>query len=720
MAEPVLSRRGAAVVAAWLMIHVALLCAPLRCAASPDAETAIPIAEGLIEAQAPRDLGEKQVGETFEVPVHLISHRKITRREARVYGTAQVILSQIGTLGAGVAFSAVGAVRPEGDSWRPLEISTPFEEEATLIGTFLCVAPGEGVISPRLSVRGHLARQEALGFSARPPEGAAGESTPTVESFTQPVAVPPVRVWCVGSFFSELELETACGGVVRLWGRTSRPIKFLQSFLWRVRPMPDGEAQEVRVRYDKSTGRFQAQLALPPGEYESTLIAPLDFSGGVRRVTWLGMFDSTEERVQVDWRTFVIEPCSGADDTSRNTGTSQHPEPVVEGWLRMPEWGQPDTSRSPPGTDSSGAPPTPPPTPPETGSRPPTGPDSTGTPPTPPPQPPETGPRPPPTGPDSTGTPPSRPETGPRPPPTGPDSTGTPPAPPPTDTTDKPPTTGVRDHVPQAQFCCERCPGTADHRMYFPLPPDTDCLPGDVRREDLAYPQCPGNYFTDQPGPPTYGPACCAKKTAQLLYDSTKGGGVNSEVGMVLRAACEDDPCAGQVKPTPGAPLRLEASLLSRGTDVHGRNWVPENPTLKVGKERLKPCATEPFYVTKEATTNPAPAIFAAISADYADDAKTAEASRGKSCSASQSGSAHPGKQKDSHQERAVKAAALGLLASQAKGQIEGLRATFDVTGKEDQLRDAKVQATVINEVTQQKVQLNLPVRFESGEASEP
>lgn len=280
---------------------------------------------------------------------------------------------------------------------------------------------------------------------------------------------------------------------------------------------------------------------------------------------------------------------------------------------------------------------------------------------------------------------------------------------------------------PAAAMCCERCPGTDRDRFYFPVPPDTDCQPGDVRRDDLTLGEhgtC-ANPFTEEPGPATYGSACCAQTPAQVLYDSAQSGGVRSELGAVLRSACEDDPCTEETKAklaseevlrAAGPPLRLETSILSSGTDVQGRNWVPENPVLRLGKERLKPCHAEPFYVTKESSTNAAAVVLSAISIDYADDAHTAETSKGTSCTASHSGASNETRRRDTPQERAAKAAAIGLLASQAKGHIEGLRATFDVTGREAQLQDAKLQADVVNEVTQRKTSLSLPVRFDTSE----
>ena len=436
-------------------------------------------------------------------------------------------------------------------------------------------------------------------------------------------------------------------------------------------------SREANVYVRREAERLQARRAALMRELESFRL-----SIGAQRDKWLHEY--LQRCCGKRAPDAAAGPCGGSRDSS---------------WV--PPGSTPGTAERPPtGTSStSGG------TGHATGSRPPT---DDGTPPPTAGQPPTTG------QPPDTGQPPGQPPTSGQPPITGhPPTTGqrstdVPPVPP------QRPMTG--DVQPTATFCCESCPGNDRTRFYFPIPPDTDCQPGDVRREDLPYPQCPGNLFTEEPGPPTYGPACCAKKTAQLLYDSAKSGGVKSEVGAALRAACEEDPCAGKVPPKPGTPMRLETSMLSSGTDVHGRNWVPENPVLRLGKERLKPCHAEPFYVTKEATTNAAAAVLSAISTDYEDDAHTAEAAKGASCHASEGGK---GAKRDSPQERAAKATALGLLLSQAKGQIEGLRATFDVTGREAALKDAKLQADIVNEVTQRRERLTMPVQFNAGESSQ-
>ena len=260
--------------------------------------------------------------------------------------------------------------------------------------------------------------------------------------------------------------------------------------------------------------------------------------------------------------------------------------------------------------------------------------------------------------------------------------------------------------------CCERCPATMRDRYYVPMAPETNCQPGDARRYDLhvAEGTC-ANPLTEQPGPLSYGAACCAGKKDQLLYDSISAAGVDSKIGAALRVACEKDPCHPVPEPGAGPPTRLETSILSTGKDAHGRDWVPEHATLKLGKARLRPCHTESFYVTREAATRGAAAVFIAISAAYAGDAKTAEAAKGTSCHASEEGS-----RRETVRERATKAAALGLLVSQAKGQVKGLRATFDVTGRADLLKHAELQADVVNEITQQKTSLSFPVTFDTSE----
>jgi len=274
--------------------------------------------------------------------------------------------------------------------------------------------------------------------------------------------------------------------------------------------------------------------------------------------------------------------------------------------------------------------------------------------------------------------------------------------------------------------CCESCPSNKQERYYVPIAPDTDCQPGDVRRDDLSLEKgtCANPLVETAagPGPWTFGPACCDKQTARMLYDTVPSADdVTSQVGSVLRGGgCPDDPCKlAPVTPDGERPKEVDVSILSTAPGPNGRNWVPEHPVLRLGKERLKPCAQSKFYVTKEATGSgreAATAIFSAISAEYAQEAAHAADSPGTACPSH--GGGGRSRAREAH-DKATAAAGLALLASQAKGQITGLRATFNVTGKEGQLNDAKLEADIVNEVTQKKVWMNLPVRFESSNPSQ-
>jgi len=286
--------------------------------------------------------------------------------------------------------------------------------------------------------------------------------------------------------------------------------------------------------------------------------------------------------------------------------------------------------------------------------------------------------------------------------------------------------TGPRPPAAHVASCCELCPSNKQERYYVPIAPDTDCQPGDVRRDDLSLEAgtCANPLLETgaDTGSWTFGPACCSKQTAKMLYDTVPSANdVTSQVGSVLRGGgCPDDPCKlASMTPEGKRPKEVEVSILSTAPGPNGRNWVPENPVLRVGKERLKPCAQSKFYVTKEATGSgreAATAIFSAISAEYAHEAAHAADSPGTSCPSHGGGGRSRAQEA---QDKATAAAGLALLASQAKGQITGLRATFNVTGKEGQLNDAKLEADIVNEVTQKKVRMTMPVRFESSNPSQ-
>ncbi len=182
---------------------------------------------------------------------------------------------------------------------------------------------------------------------------------------------------------------------------------------------------------------------------------------------------------------------------------------------------------------------------------------------------------------------------------------------------------------------------------------------------------------------------------AQLLYDTVTKSGCTVNTAMVLRME--------------GGKTLLDVSMLGTGKGASFRSWEPERMSLLVGKHKLKPVATAPYFVEKEsAMAGLAPILFAAIAVENAADARKAESSKGTPCPLT-------GKTEGEHKrergkmgraiDEAGMAAGLSLLASQAKGQIQGMRATFDVTGHEHELQGAKIAARLVN-TNQERINL--------------
>lgn len=215
---------------------------------------------------------------------------------------------------------------------------------------------------------------------------------------------------------------------------------------------------------------------------------------------------------------------------------------------------------------------------------------------------------------------------------------------------------------------------------------------------------------------PSMATTACTPANDQALYKTVETSDVKSEVAMVLKQTCDHGCVADSGTGKPGAQVLLEVSILSRGSGEGGRNWVPEKPVLKVGDKTIKPSSQERFYVTKESVAkNAAVPLFAAIGGMYEGVAEEAAGSEGKVCPVT-------GKKLESetHErgevarsiDRAGMAAGLGLLASQAKGQITGTRACFEVPKEAiDGNTPMVLKGSVRNEATQKTVYLkDIPV----------
>jgi hypothetical protein len=57
-------------------------------------------------------------------------------------------------------------------------------------------------------------------------------------------------------------------------------------------------------------------------------------------------------------------------------------------------------------------------------------------------------------------------------------------------------------------ICCEKCPSTVFERYYVPIAPNTNCEPGDVKRNDLSPKECANPMPSGWQVQPSYGPRC--------------------------------------------------------------------------------------------------------------------------------------------------------------------------------------------------------------------
>lgn len=125
--------------------------------------------------------------------------------------------------------------------------------------------------------------------------------------------------------------------------------------------------------------------------------------------------------------------------------------------------------------------------------------------------------------------------------------------------------------------------------------------------------------------------------------------------------------------------VQIDVSALPTGKGADFRKWEVEKTRLDVDGEKLRPTSEENFYVTKESFfRKPAALVFAAIGSQYERYADTVKPG-GETChvtgeetkpSTERAGVARA-------IDRAGMAAGMGLLTSQARGDITGKKSTF-------------------------------------------
>ena len=192
------------------------------------------------------------------------------------------------------------------------------------------------------------------------------------------------------------------------------------------------------------------------------------------------------------------------------------------------------------------------------------------------------------------------------------------------------------------------------------------------------------------------------KAKEQILYSRVQGRDMVADCAFVLRKN------SGRTK--------LEASILATGQGAEYRHWIPQRPILLTTSGSLLPVSSSPYNFAAKSSpaAGAAPLVFAAIGSQYERDAYKAQQNPGSSCpTTSSSGSSETKQGRISKTvDRAGMAAGMGLLASQAKGQISGERVTFDVTGLEKGLCGASMNFEVRNDSAHRQENIAVPVNF--------
>ncbi|MGH7198549.1 MAG: hypothetical protein ACREH5_07410 [Candidatus Omnitrophota bacterium] len=191
----------------------------------------------------------------------------------------------------------------------------------------------------------------------------------------------------------------------------------------------------------------------------------------------------------------------------------------------------------------------------------------------------------------------------------------------------------------------------------------------------------------------------------QILYNAARQGDTVSDIGCVLR------------KTGDGKTL-LEVSILTKGQGANFRRWTPDRPYLLAGAERITPVKSDKFYASKESFARPIGVIvFAAIGTQYVGHSHVAVASPGAPHDVTITEVEHTGAAEAI--DRVGMAAGLGFLASQASGQITGLKMMYDLTGRENELANLRLKFQAMNNgQRRQPLDVTVPLRFstERGE----
>ena len=171
----------------------------------------------------------------------------------------------------------------------------------------------------------------------------------------------------------------------------------------------------------------------------------------------------------------------------------------------------------------------------------------------------------------------------------------------------------------------------------------------------------------------------------------------------------------------------LETCIIGKGKEARHRKWTPKNPGLIIGSTAIAPVEAYDYYITqvskkpakRTAAAGVSPSVVTALGGQYAGGVKQPTHYGGAACPTGASQESGKAKSWGSTIGGAGLSTGLGLLTSQqptreriTKERTKGLKSSFDITGHEDKLKDAKFKTDLVNESGGNVVEIVVPVRF--------
>lgn len=161
--------------------------------------------------------------------------------------------------------------------------------------------------------------------------------------------------------------------------------------------------------------------------------------------------------------------------------------------------------------------------------------------------------------------------------------------------------------------------------------------------------------------------------------------------------------------------MDVDVAALPTGKGADFRKWTVDEVKLDVDGKTIEPSREEDFYVARESVAKEAAvATFVALGSQYRRCAEGAES--GEVCPVTGQRK-EASERKDTSQDaidKAGMAAGLGLLSSQAKGEIKGKKASFNLNKDQAQKvldKKAQMKAVVSNKATHQSQTLKTTLR---------